>query len=108
MCAWPLSVLGPGSGVQLTEACSAHKCVFFLLRVELPSGRAETGLFVWRLVLPLVVGTSDSHRPDILSCPARSTLEQSLGGSPRALVWGDESRRQETEAVVPETVVQTA
>jgi hypothetical protein len=37
----PFLCCGPGSGIQLTEVCPAHKCTFFLLGVELPLDRVE-------------------------------------------------------------------
>lgn len=104
----PFLCCGPGSAVQLPEVCSAHKCTFFLLRVELPSDRAETEQLLWWS--HACCGAGDLRQPPSShprTHPAPSTMELTLGGSPTCPDVGDQSGWQETEDVTPVAVVQT-
>lgn len=89
---------GPGSGVQLTEVCPAHRGAFLLLRMGLSSfvvlGVFSSFLSWWG---PETAVGQPSPAP-------RSRISEEAS---RALMREHQSRWQETE-VIPVAVVQTA
>lgn len=103
----PFLCCRPGSGVQLTEVCPAHKCTFFLLRVELPAHRAETEQLLWCLA-------AFSHSlwwwgPEtaVIQPSPASIMQLILETAPHVLMWEDQSRWQEAEELVPVALVPT-